>query len=50
MLFNNLEFRRNHPQVDFVLSPGHKVLAELGGGGSALPRTLIHKVVTFIYA
>ena len=36
MHFNNLEFLRNRPLVEVVLSPGHKVLAELGGGGSAL--------------
>ena len=36
MPFNNLESQRNHPQVDFVLSLRHKVLAELGGVGSAL--------------
>ena len=36
MHLNNLEFRRKNPQVDFFLSLRHKVLAELGGVGSAL--------------
>ena len=33
MHLNNLEFRRKNPQVDFDLSPEHKVLTELEGGG-----------------